>query len=435
MQRRKREAERAERERINDLIKVRAPTVPKHSRNKPGFSLDDHKYTGNESAAVAPAVVELEASDYSWSRTMKHFMKDNYTQRFIARTEGELDLPTFRGMYGHWFVGADEVTQWLYDNLKTTDVTPRKLFRNFPQCGYVWPAALKDRGPRYHTFKTMKYYFRAMVNEWWINRLEMNQWKLHPHENNLSVYFGAWLIEYHFGPLLVERAKLVDEKYKFSNVGVNDGTRYHNYHRANARAIDTALSKLHIWQKEWKSKNKQAKIAAAAAAKKKAKGDKDADEAKQAYATELEGDELKNETKGYGADYPKDDMYTYSDEEDDVNDDGTFGDGARTIQQAADPEQDEIKAADPKDSTAANDPNEDDIKAAGNDESPPAMKLDSAASKATGKDDDAPDLNDANANESDMDIISIAGSAMNPTDAGAGSGSGSDSDFSVELID
>ena len=430
----RREAEQREKDARKDMMsKARAPTVPKHSRDKPGFSLDDHKYNAqakNDDKPESIALTQLAETYYNDSCIFKDFLDHEYTKEYRATVP--IDIDSFLSQYGPFFYGADETTGWLYDNYNTTAARSRDVFKRLiNNCGFVWPAGVANGGERTHSWKLMKYYLTGIAREWSCNRLDGHQHKIYNNENNLFAWYQAWLIISHIGPLLIQRALWAEQGHKWERA-TSKVSKYKIFPEVHIHKIQDAVMSLHELDVKYYNKKKAQK----AAKDKKAKAAKqrsDTPPASGPEGDELKADELKAEETTYITPKPRDDDYIYS-EEDDEEDTmyASMYDGAtRTQLSAVDHVNDEVKNPDPTDIAAANDP-----KATGKDNDAPVLKQDPA--KTAG----GTVISDAMLDEIDMDIISVAGSAQHGTagagagtGAGAGAGSEADSDFSLEMID
>ena len=397
-----------ERSRIESLIraakaKVRSktmmPRIPAKDRRRADYAMNDDQ-GGSYFAQAADDDITVQ---YKLNNTLAGFMEDSYTKQFIH--ECNVNVKLFLQVYLIYIAQADILTQWFYDNLTTLAIEPVILFVYLEHANIQWPASLVDRGAKYYTYKTLRYFIRAVRDDFIVNRIARHEWYDHSHEDNLWSYFKKWFLDEKLAPLIYRRAQLCESKYVFIKKQIHKLAEagYHDFYKPTPEQLFDALSRMHKWQK--------GNIAAPAA------GSSKRGPPPPHPDVEGDGDEVKAETMDTKESrYPPDEAYVYSEEDEDEDDVKFSRDGykARTQPQATDPKIERVKA----------DP-------------PPTV-----ASKASGKVKKAPaapESGPSTAGLSDVildevDIVSVMGSVK---DAGSGSssGSGSESDFSLELVD
>lgn len=282
------------------MNKTMAPSVSAKFKNKPGFNADDYKYeqpagTQPPSQPFDPEEVKDDSADQcALNRVLSAFLNDKYTKDFIEKCS--INKNDFLQFYLVNIAQADVLISWLYENLTTLEMQPAVIFNYCAVIGIEW-TSLKDRGPRYYTYKTMKYYFQSIKDEWNVNRMGRNQWQDYSDTDNLWCWFKKWFIENQVAPLIYRRAQLVKQHYRFIEKAIHKADKlYEKFYRPYGAELDDALYTLHKWELSH----------ADAVADKSIEGN-DADDSKAAFAPSTAGR------------YP-DEAYDYS-EEDDYDDD------------------------------------------------------------------------------------------------------------------
>lgn len=253
------------------MNKTMAPTVSKKYRNKSGFDMDDYKYNkpaGTQPASQPAAPVDSDDFDVAYqcalNRVLSEFLEDKYAKDYFYKCQ--INKALFLQFYLINIAQADVLTSWLYENLPTLEIEPRTIFNYFYTIGIQW-TGLKDRGPKYSTYKTMIYFLKAFGDEFYVNRISRGQWRDHSDTENLWSYFCAWFIKNILAPLLVK------VKCQFIEKSVHKSDKiYETFYKPSADEFDDALVILHKWE-----------LAQHAAAADKPKEGKDADESKAGF--------------------------------------------------------------------------------------------------------------------------------------------------------
>ena len=221
------------------------PPVKKRSSN---FNADDHKFE------APPKDEAADSSTDAVNATYAAFLKDRYTQKYIASCEPDMNV--FNEKYLHLIVHAHGIAQWAYDNRKTLAVGPRKLleamlivFEN------KMPAGLKDRGREHYTFKFIMYFMRAVRHEWEVERRENHGWKNYDNEDNLWCWFKNWYCDRWIGSLLHQRHHKVKRAYLWYKEEA-DYSGYFEMHDAPVvTVLEDSLAGLHKFEVRWFREN------------------------------------------------------------------------------------------------------------------------------------------------------------------------------------